>query len=59
MAPPSRMGNLLLQGALGMGVGLSGAPELHLSADIVAALPAQLARLARLADLEGHVVARL
>ena len=53
------MGNLLLQGALGMGVGLGGAPELHLPADVVAALAAQLARLAGLADLEGHAVARL
>jgi hypothetical protein len=41
-----------------MGVGLGGAPELHLSADVVPALLAELARFAGLADLEGYVVAR-
>lgn len=54
-----RVGDDLLQGALGVGEGLGGTAEGHGAADVVAALAAQLARLAREADLEGDVVAGL
>ena len=59
MTPRSRMGDSLLEGALGVGEGLGGAAEPHLAADVVAALEAEGALAARLADLEGDLVADL
>ncbi|KAI9163627.1 sorbitol dehydrogenase [Paramyrothecium foliicola] len=57
VAPLGRVVYALLQGALRVGEGLGRAAELHAPADVVPRLGAELARLARLADLEGDAVA--
>ena len=59
VTPRSGMGDGLLESALGVGEGLGGAAEPHLAADVVAALEAERALAARLADLEGDLVADL
>lgn len=59
VAVGGRVGDLLLEGALGVGEALCRGAEGHLPADVVAALGAQLALAAGQADLEGHVVAGL
>lgn len=57
VAPPGRVVDLLLQGALGVGEGLGRTSELHAAADVVASGLAVLAGLAGLADLESDAVA--
>ena len=59
VAVRGRVGDLLLEGALGVGEALCRGAEGHLPADVVAALAAQLALAAGQADLEGDVVAGL
>lgn len=52
-----RVGDGLLEGALGVGVGLGAGAEGHVPADVVPPRGAQLAGAAGQADLEGDVVA--
>lgn len=59
VAVGGRVGDLLLEGALGVGEALCRGAEGHGAADVVAALGAQLALAAGEADLEGDVVAGL
>jgi hypothetical protein len=59
MAPPRRVCDQMLERALGMGEGLRRAAELHLPANVVPALQAELTALARLAHLEGHAITNL